>query len=179
MALRNDPLTFLRMVNSLFAGVIGNGLFVYLDDLNVVSKDLESHYRDLDLVFSRLREAALKANLSKCKFLKAVSSSLGTSSMEQAFTLFTLKFMLLRTFLLPDHLTMSGLFLGLQGTTVLLCVTLSIASPLTRLLKRDAPFIWHDAQIQAFETLKHALTQTPVLAFLSCPFFFHCLRWAS
>ncbi len=53
------------MVNSLFAGVIGNGLFVYLDDLIVVPKDLESHFRNLDLVFSRLREAGLKADLSK------------------------------------------------------------------------------------------------------------------
>ncbi len=41
----------------------------------------------------------------------------------------------------------------------------SIASPLTGLLKKDTPFIWHDAQIQACETLKHALTQAPVLAF--------------
>ncbi len=41
----------------------------------------------------------------------------------------------------------------------------SIAFPLTRLLKKDTPFIWHDAQMQAFETLKHALTQTPILAF--------------
>ncbi len=42
MGLRNAPLTFQRMVNSLFAGVIGNGLFVYLDDLNVFSKLGES-----------------------------------------------------------------------------------------------------------------------------------------
>ncbi len=41
----------------------------------------------------------------------------------------------------------------------------SVASPLTRLLKKDTPFIWHDAQIQTFGTLKHALTQAPALAF--------------
>ncbi len=41
----------------------------------------------------------------------------------------------------------------------------SIDSPLMRLLKKDTPFIWHDAQIRVFETLKHALTQAPVLAF--------------
>ncbi len=41
----------------------------------------------------------------------------------------------------------------------------SIASPLTLLLKKDVLFIWHDAQRQAFESLKHALTHTPVLAF--------------
>ncbi len=41
----------------------------------------------------------------------------------------------------------------------------SIASPFTRLLKKDVPFICHDAQRQAFESLKHDLTHTLVLAF--------------
>ncbi len=41
----------------------------------------------------------------------------------------------------------------------------SFAFPLTRLLKKDVPFIWHDAQRQAFESLKHALIHTPVSAF--------------
>ncbi len=103
MDLRNAPLTFQRMVNSLFAGAIGNGLFVYLDDLIEVSTDLESHFHNLDLVISRLREAGLQANLfQRASFLRPVSSSLGTSSMEQTFTLLTLKFMLLRTFRLPQ-----------------------------------------------------------------------------
>ncbi len=54
MILHNVPLTFQRMVNSLSAGVIGNGLFVYLDDLIVVFKDLESHFHNLDLASSWL-----------------------------------------------------------------------------------------------------------------------------
>ncbi len=41
----------------------------------------------------------------------------------------------------------------------------SIVSPLTRLLKKDTPFPWHDAQIQGFETLKHVLTQALDFAF--------------
>ncbi len=41
----------------------------------------------------------------------------------------------------------------------------SIAFSLTCLPKKDTQFIWHDAQIQAFETLKHAFTQAPVLPF--------------
>ncbi len=77
MGLRNAPLTFQRMVNSLFADIIGNGLFVYLDDLIVVSKDIDSHFCNLDLVFLRLREAGLKANLSKCNFLKSRIEFLG------------------------------------------------------------------------------------------------------
>ncbi len=41
----------------------------------------------------------------------------------------------------------------------------SIASPLTRLLKKDVPFLWNDAQQHSFTTLKNALTHAPILAF--------------
>ncbi len=41
----------------------------------------------------------------------------------------------------------------------------SIASPLTRLLKKDVPFLRNDAQQHSFTTLKDALTHAPILAF--------------
>ncbi len=71
MGFRNAPLTFQRMVNTLFSGVTGKGLFVYLDDLIVVSKDLDSHLQQLSLVFQKLTQAGLKAKLTKCEFLKS------------------------------------------------------------------------------------------------------------
>ncbi len=46
-----------------------------------------------------------------------------------------------------------------------MCNFAAIASPLTCLLKKDVPFIWKDAQCHAFESLKHALIHTPILAF--------------
>ncbi len=61
MGLRNAPLPFQRMVNTLFSGNIGKGLFVYLDDLIVVSKDLDSHLQQLFLVFQKLTQAGLKS----------------------------------------------------------------------------------------------------------------------
>ncbi len=39
----------------------------------------------------------------------------------------------------------------------------SIASPLTRLLKKDVPFIWNDAQQRSFTTLKDVLTHALIL----------------
>ncbi len=65
------------MVNSIFADVIGNGVLVYLGDLIIVSKDLESHLHKLDLVFNRLKEADLKAKLTNCDFLKSRIKFLG------------------------------------------------------------------------------------------------------
>ncbi len=45
--------------------------FVYLDDLIVASKDLDSHLQQLFLVFQNLTEAGLKAKFTKCEFLKS------------------------------------------------------------------------------------------------------------
>ncbi len=70
VVLRNSPFTFQRMVNTLFSGVIGKGLFVYLDDLIVVSKDLDSYLQQLSLVFQKLTQAGLKAELTKYELLK-------------------------------------------------------------------------------------------------------------
>ncbi len=60
MGLRNNPLTFKSMINTLFAGIIGNGLFVYRHDLIFVSKDLDSHLMNLSLVFQKLTQAGIK-----------------------------------------------------------------------------------------------------------------------
>ena len=166
MGLRNAPLTFQRMVNSLFAGVIGNGLFVYLDDLIVVSKDMASHFRNLDLVFSRLREAGLKAKLSKCNFLKSRIEFLGHVVDGDGIHTVDSKIKAVKHFPTPKTVENVRSFLGLAGYyRAFVRNFASIASPLTRLLKKDTPFIWHDAQKTSFETLKKALTHTPILAF--------------
>ncbi len=77
VGLWNAPLTFQRRVNTLFSGVTGKGLFVYLDDFIIVSKDLDSHLQQLSLVFQKLTQAGLKAKLTKCEFLKSRIKFLG------------------------------------------------------------------------------------------------------
>ncbi len=76
MGLRNAPLTFQRMVNSLFSGLIGNGMFCYLDDLIIVSKDLESHLHTF-LSSPNLKKLVLRSNSPNCHFLKSRIEFLG------------------------------------------------------------------------------------------------------
>ncbi len=71
MGLQNAPLTFHRMLNTFFSGVFGKNLFVYLDDLIVVYKDLDSYLQQLSLVFQKVTQASLKAKLTECEFLKS------------------------------------------------------------------------------------------------------------
>ncbi len=57
-------------------------------------------------------------------------------------------------------------FLGLPGYYRALVKNFaSIASPLTRLLKKNVPFLCNGAQQHSFTTLKDALTHAPILAF--------------
>ncbi len=46
-------------------------LFVYLDDVILVSRDLDSDLAELALVLQKFTDAGLKLNLSKCNFLRA------------------------------------------------------------------------------------------------------------
>ncbi len=45
-------------------------VYAYLDDLIICSKDGDSHLAKLEAVLLKLREADLKAKLTKCEFLK-------------------------------------------------------------------------------------------------------------
>ncbi len=75
--LKSAPTTFQRMINHLFSGTLGKGVYAYLDDLLICGKDIDSHLINLETVLRTLQEAGLKAKLAKCEFLKAQISFLG------------------------------------------------------------------------------------------------------
>ncbi len=141
-------------------------MFCYLNDLIIVSKDLESHLHKLDLVSIKHEEAGLKDKLSKCDFLKSRIEILGHVVDGESIHTVDSKVSAVKHFPTRQNVGNMRSFLGLAGYyTAFVLNSASIASPFTRLLKNYVPFIWHDAQRQAFESLKHALTHTPVLAF--------------
>ncbi len=75
--LKSTPITFQRMINHLFSGTLGKGVYAYLDDLLIFGKDIDSHLTNLETVLRTLQEAGRKAKLAKCEFLKAHISFLG------------------------------------------------------------------------------------------------------
>ncbi len=141
MGLRNAPLTFQRIISSLFSGLIGNGMFCYLDDLIIVSKDLESHLHKLDLLFTKLEEG-LKAKLSKCDFLESRIEFLDHIVDGEGINTADSKINDVKHFPTPQNVENVRSFLGLAGYyRAFVRNFASIASPLTRLLKKDVPFI--------------------------------------
>ncbi len=68
--LKTAPTTFQRIINTLFSDLIGKGIYAFLNASIICSKDGDSHLAKLEAVLLKLREAGLKAKLTKCKFLK-------------------------------------------------------------------------------------------------------------
>ena len=66
--LQGSPTTFTRLVNTVFHGMLGKTVFIYMDDLLIGSNSIEEHIAILREVLHRLRGAGLKLKLEKCDF---------------------------------------------------------------------------------------------------------------
>lgn len=73
--LKNAPATFQRLMNHIVNGI--PGCSVYIDDLVIFSDTWHAHLSQLNSVFTRLEDASLVLNLTKCEFVKAQVQYLG------------------------------------------------------------------------------------------------------
>ena len=75
--LMNVPATFQSLMNKLFTGEEWKSVFVYLDNILVVSLTFEEHLRDVDLVMDQLGKAGLHLKPVKCYFARNQIEYLG------------------------------------------------------------------------------------------------------
>ena len=73
--LKNAGKTFQSFIHEVVQNI--KDVFVYTDDVLVVSFDIESHLETVDLLLTRLNEYGLRVNLTKCKWLQATVDFLG------------------------------------------------------------------------------------------------------
>ncbi|KAK8928297.1 hypothetical protein KSP39_PZI017417 [Platanthera zijinensis] len=66
--LKNAGATYQRMMDRIFRDQRGRNLEVYVDDLMVKSKCVDSHLRDLEETFATLRKFKMRLNPLKCVF---------------------------------------------------------------------------------------------------------------
>ncbi len=166
--LKNAPLNFQKIMNTLFSDTLRKQVFIYLDDILVCSQDSESHFAALEAVFKQPKDAGLKVKLTKRKFLKEKVSFLehtidgeGTHTMDN-------KVLATKNFPQPKSIDNVRSFLGLaRYYRSFIKNFAAIASPLTWLLKKDVFFHWDATQEKSFQELKLALTHVLVLVHIS------------
>lgn len=162
--LTNAPATFQAMMHKIFGECMGKFVLCYLDDICIYSKDAASHAEHLRTVLGILRRHGFKAKLSKCQFNRHEIRFLGHTVTRHGLALDDRKVTAVRDWPVPTNLRALRSFLGLanyfrrfiQGYS-------SLVAPLTTLTRTDVPWCWTPACQAAFEGVKRALTEAPVL----------------
>ena len=180
MGLRNSPLSFCRLMALVLQGLLDDETLVYLDDVLICSETIQDHYERLRRVFQRLQVAKLTINPVKCKFFQNSLTFLGHTISSQGIQPNLLKVKAVQQYPQPTNPKEIKQFLGLTGFYRGFVKDYGqIASPLTDLLKKDAKFKWGSIEERAFNTLKSALTEAPILAFPDYGLPFHLYTDAS
>lgn len=160
------------IVNFEFTSDSDNFVFGYVDDLILVSKDFESHLRLIRKVRDRLLEAGLTVTLKKCEFCKPQLKYLGYIVNEHGLQTDPKKLDAINEFPIPTTAKSLRGFIGMASYYRRFVDNFStIIAPLTALLgkrKGSDPVDWNDAADFAFNKLKKALMDSPVM---SCPDF--------
>uniref|UniRef100_A0A2N9GRU6 Reverse transcriptase domain-containing protein n=1 Tax=Fagus sylvatica TaxID=28930 RepID=A0A2N9GRU6_FAGSY len=148
------------VIDELLDELQGAMVFSKLD----LSKGLEEHEKHLTIVLQTLANHKLYAKMSKCVFAANEVEYLRHVISRQKVQTDPKKIKAMKDWPIPKNLKTLRGFLGLTGYYRKFIKGYGqIAAPLTALLKKNA-FEWTNKANKAFERLKEAVSQPPVLA---------------
>jgi transposase InsO family protein len=154
----------MTLTNDVFRDYLDQFVIVYIDDILIYSKTLEEHTEHLRLVLQRLRDHKLYAKPSKCEFYKTKIGFLGHEISEDGVGPEKNKVTAVQEWPTLTTVRETREFLGFANYYRRFIPKYAhIATPLTDLTKKEKPFLWGDAQQNAFDTLKTKLTTAPLL----------------
>lgn len=162
--LTNAPASFQHLMNDIFRDMLDISIICYLDDILIFSENEEDHEAHIKEVLSRLRKHKLFAKAEKSEFFKTEVDFLGFIVGSGGIRMDPAKVKTVMDWPLPANLQDIQAFLGFANFYRRFIRSYSkIAVPLTRLLKKDTPFSMSEAAIKAFNKLKEAFQDAPVL----------------
>lgn len=167
--LTGAPATFQRLLDRLIGPEMEPHVFAYLDDIIIVTATFEEHLTWLRKVLKKILEANLTINPTKSEFCCTQVRYLGFLVNKDGLQVDPEKISPILEYPIPIPIKQLRRFLGVASwyrRFILEFATLT--EPLTRLLKKNRPWVWTDEQQQAFERVRSYLTTTPTL---TCPHF--------
>lgn len=143
-----------------------DSIFIYLDDIIVVSESFNEHIKALDNVFNKLKSAKLTINIGKCCFCRPSLKYLGFVVDKKGLRTNPEKVECVANYQLPKKVKELRRFLGMASWYRRFVPNFAeIASPLHDLTKHKTRTLkWNEKAKQSFEKLKSELIKAPVLA---------------
>nr|XP_016493745.1 PREDICTED: uncharacterized mitochondrial protein AtMg00860-like [Nicotiana tabacum] len=163
--LTNALATFCTLMNKIFHPYLDQFVIVYLDDIVIYSNTLEEHMEHLRKVFQVLRENELYIKREKCEFAQSKVHFLGHVISYDEVRMDEAKVHAIQEWEAPINVTELRSLLGLVNNYRRFISGYSAkVAPLTELLKKNKPWVWTEHCQKAFECLKAAIIEEPVLA---------------
>ena len=180
----NAPATFQRLMENCLGDLNLSWCVVYLDDIIVFGKSPDELLDRLKGVFEKLRQANLKLKPSKCTFFKQEISYLGHRVSKNGIATDPKKVEVVNNWPVPKTIKELRSFLGFVGYYRKFIMNFSkIAQPLNAQLEdidnhkkgNTKPLVWELEHQLAFESLKEACCEAPILAYADFrkPFILH------
>ncbi|KAF8750840.1 hypothetical protein RHS01_09082 [Rhizoctonia solani] len=162
--LTNAPAAFQHFMNKLFKDLLDVCVTIYLDDILIYSKTDANHTQHVHKVLRQLMENQLFCKASKCTFHVTLVEYLGIIVLDKGFSLDKLKIQAVQEWPVLTKIKEVQLFLGFANFLCQFVANFShMARPLHNLVKKDMPWKWDTREQEAFQGLKDAITNTPVL----------------
>lgn len=168
--LHNAPATWQRFIDNVLGADLEPQVFVYLDDIIVVTQTYEEHLRILEEIFKRLRAAQITLNKSKCKFCRSELKYLGYIVDETGLKVDPEKVRAIMDIPVPKTPQEVRRFCGMASWYRRFIPNFATRlQPLTNLLrKKKVPFKWSTETQDAFMDIRNCLVKSPIL---TCPDF--------
>lgn len=160
----NAPQTLCELMHKVIPYQLHSKVFVYLDDLLIMTETLAEHIDLLAEVGKRLRAANLTINIEKSKFVLKKLKYLGYIVGGGCLMTNPEKVNAIAEFPKPKNTRQIRQFLGVAAWYQRFIRNYSsVASPLSDLLKKRQKFIWSESAQTSFDNLKNALISAPIL----------------
>ena len=165
--LTNAPAAFMDLMHRVFQPYLDQFVVVFVVDILIYSQSEWEHEYHLRIILQLFRDHQLYTKFSKCefwltemRFLEHVVSASGVSVDPE-------KVEAAMSWERPKSVFEIRSFLGLAGYYRRFIKDFSrIATPMTRLTRKEVKFEWDDRCEEAFQELKRRLTSAPILIVL-------------
>lgn len=162
--LTNAPATFQALINNVLRKHLDIFVIAYLDDILIYSENEEEHVKHVTTVLECLDNYNLRLKPSKCSFHKEELEFLGHTVGINGVRISEDKIRTIKEWATPRNVKDVQSFLGFTNFNRTFIKDYSkIAIPLTRLTRKEVTWRWGESQQKAFEQLKQACIEEPVL----------------